>query len=174
MGSLDDEETWTLPALTEDPVRPGLARGSDPARPYRFTKEWAPLERLADLPIPPDAHPLDGCLKLSDLGCGTFLFVVVTGESAGQVWIADSDGGGSIRPVSPSFAACYSEWLDEVTVEGAVTRAREEVRSSPNSDEDIIAALPLARTRLDGAHDSIGRLDSLAGSHPRLRRRRGD
>jgi len=54
-----------------------------------------------------------GCLSLSHNGCGIMDFLIVTGPCRGQVWTDDRCSDNGVYPNASSFAAWYSEWLNE-------------------------------------------------------------
>ncbi len=111
--------------------RAALARPSDPAKPYPFTEPWSAPGPDEALPIPEGSHPFDGCLYLSDIGCGYSYLLVVTGEAAGQVWVDYTAGDGQVSKVADSFDAWYANWLDEALIEGAEKRASDTLWFSP-------------------------------------------
>jgi hypothetical protein len=157
-----DDEMWRFPALAQDPRFPGFARPSDPARPFAFTETFRPPPQIEGWTISRDAHPLDGCLRLNDLGCGFCHFLVVTGRAAGQVWIDNSDSGGDVAPIARDFDGYYTEWLDEATLENAARRARAEAPYSANQDEDVTGAIALGEEMLARRPGSIKVHDELA------------
>ncbi len=108
-----------------------LARPSDPAKPYPFTEPWGAPGPDESLPVPVDSHPFDGCLYLSDLGCGYSYLLVVTGEAVGQVWVDYTAGDGQVSKVADSFDAWYADWLEQALVEAAEKRASETLWFSP-------------------------------------------
>ncbi|MBP7689594.1 MAG: SMI1/KNR4 family protein [Thermoflexales bacterium] len=111
--------------------RATLARPSDPSKPYPFTETWGAPGPDEDLPIPEGSHPFDGCLYLSDIGCGYSYLLVVTGEAAGQVWVDYTAGDGQVSKVADSFDAWYANWLDEALVDAAEKRASNTLWFSP-------------------------------------------
>lgn len=111
--------------------RAALARPSDPAKPYPFTEAWGAPAPDETLPIPEGSHPFDGCLYLSDIGCGYSYLLVVTGEAVGQVWVDYTAGDGQVSKVSDSFDAWYANWLDEALVDAAEKRASNTLWFSP-------------------------------------------
>jgi len=111
--------------------RAALARPSDPAKPYPFTEPWGAPGPDETLPIPDGSHPFDGCLYLSDLGCGYSYLLIVTGEAAGQVWVDYTAGDGQVSKVADDFAAWYAQWLDDSLVDAAEKRASQTLWFSP-------------------------------------------
>lgn len=112
-----------------------LARPSDPARPYPFTEAWSAPGPDEILSIPEGSHPFDGCLYLSDLGCGYGYLLIVTGEAAGQVWVDYTAGDGQVSKVADDFAAWYAHWLDDSLVDAAEKRASQTLWFSPEQPQ---------------------------------------
>ena len=124
--------------------RAALARPSDPARPYPFTEPWGAPGPDETLPIPDGSHPFDGCLYLSDLGCGYSYLLVVTGQAAGQVWVDYTAGDGQVSMVAASFDAWYASWLDEALVDAAEKRASNTLWFSPEDPLlDVVKVLDI-------------------------------
>jgi len=63
------------------------------------------------LPVAAGGHLYDGCVRLTDIGCGYATFLVVTGPQRGMVWVDYSAGDGDIAPVA-GFLDWYGRWLD--------------------------------------------------------------
>jgi uncharacterized protein (TIGR02996 family) len=74
-------------------------------------------------------YPLPGCMELSDAGCGTVSFLVVSGEQAGVIWyvgdllapLPDRDGG------QAGFLAWYEGWLDDWLAPGRIAGWRKSI-----------------------------------------------
>jgi hypothetical protein len=94
---VDDEEA--LHDLREEGRRAGFL-----ATPFPHTTEWPGPGRNGDA-----NYSVAGSLVIGECGCGTFHRLVVTGRSAGQVWLDDPDWGG-LTP-GPDFRDWYLAWL---------------------------------------------------------------
>lgn len=103
--------------------RPSLARVSDPSRPFPLAKAFRPTEES----LAADANPYDGCLKLAEIGCGYFYFLVATGPSQGQVWADYTAGDGEIAPLGVGFLEWYENWLAENIFTAAVRSMRTQI-----------------------------------------------
>jgi SMI1 / KNR4 family (SUKH-1) len=82
----------------------------DLAKPFALTEAWS----MADCKEPEDEVPSayrDGCLAISEHGCGYWSFLVVTGVAAGTVWDDFTCGGTGIHPTGLPFAKWYLKWL---------------------------------------------------------------
>jgi len=80
------------------------------AKPFALTGEWD----QSDCQEPEDEIPetyRDGCLAISEHGCGYWSFLVVTGPERGMVWDDFTCVGTGIRPTGKSFSAWYRGWL---------------------------------------------------------------
>ncbi|WP_328889958.1 SMI1/KNR4 family protein [Streptomyces sp. NBC_00316] len=74
--------------------------------PFPHTRAWPGPGRAGSA-----GYSVQGSLVIAEQGCGMFSRLVVTGESAGQVWCDDPDWGG-LSP-GPDFYDWYTAWLDE-------------------------------------------------------------
>lgn len=93
---VDDEEA--LHDLREEGRRTGFM-----STPFPHTSAWPGPGRAGS------ANSVSGTLVIGECGCGTFSRLVVTGRSAGQVWLDDPVWGG-LTP-GPDFRDWYSAWL---------------------------------------------------------------
>ncbi|MGW0765485.1 SMI1/KNR4 family protein [Streptomyces sp. NPDC002676] len=92
-------EEWAVDDEWEEDRLPGRL-----AKPFPLT---GPLPgRMGEL-----AALLPGTLMLAEQGCGIYLRLVLNGPRAGEIWQIDPDWSGFV-PVSPSFRAWYTEWLE--------------------------------------------------------------
>jgi hypothetical protein len=89
-------------------TRPALSTHPDPARPFPLVQAWRVDEPL---PVAEGGHLYDGCVRLTDIGCGYSTFLVVTGPQRGMVWVDYSAGDGDIAPMD-GFLDWYGRWLD--------------------------------------------------------------
>ncbi|MEU5244091.1 SMI1/KNR4 family protein [Streptomyces asoensis] len=94
---VDDEEA--LHDLRTECLRAGFL-----ATPFPHTADWPGPGRGGDAD-----YSVAGTLVLSEIGCGTFSRLVITGTSAGQVWLDDRSWGGLIP--GPDFHDWYTAWL---------------------------------------------------------------
>ncbi|RCX20742.1 SMI1/KNR4 family protein SUKH-1 [Fontibacillus phaseoli] len=60
---------------------------------------------------------LQGTLTLHNDGCGYYIVMIVSGESAGQLYYIDTCHGQGIHKVSDSFADYYLKWLGRQILE---------------------------------------------------------
>ena len=58
-----------------------------------------------------------GTITISLEGCGYSSFMVITGETRGQVWFNADGGSGGYIPLNLSFLDWYEEWLDELFID---------------------------------------------------------
>lgn len=63
------------------------------------------------------SEALQGTISLHDDGCGYYIVMVVSGESAGQLYYIDTCHGQGIRKVSDTFADYYLKWLERKILE---------------------------------------------------------
>ena len=100
------------PVFVDIRPRPEIDRPADPSRPFLLEGPWP--RRDNDVLPAEDAHPLDGCTLLSEMGDGYQCFLVVTGRRAGEVWEDFTHGEAyeAIRPAGCTFLAWYERWLD--------------------------------------------------------------
>ncbi|MFD2555156.1 hypothetical protein [Sphingobacterium tabacisoli] len=62
---------------------------------------------------------LNGILPVAGIGCGEYYFLVVTGESRGEIWIDHRDNWGGISPLLDDqgrryrFDTWFNDWLKE-------------------------------------------------------------
>jgi hypothetical protein len=94
---VDDEEA--LYDLWAECMRVGFL-----ATPFPHTTEWPGPGRGGD-----SDYSVAGTLVLSEMGCGEFARLVITGSKAGQVWLDDRPWGG-LTP-GPDFRDWYTAWL---------------------------------------------------------------
>ncbi|MFF3160927.1 SMI1/KNR4 family protein [Streptomyces sp. NPDC003273] len=94
---VDDEEA--LHDLREEGRRAGFL-----STPFPHTTEWPGPGKDGDA-----NYSVGGSLIIGECGCGTFHRLVVTGRSAGQVWL-DDPGWGGLTP-GPDFRDWYLAWL---------------------------------------------------------------
>lgn len=101
-------------------------------RPFRLAAAWSVDEPL---PLPGGASPYDGCLYLSDQGCGCFDFLVVQGERAGEVWTDDTATrcGGAAAPTGRDFRSWFDAWLDGHIASALGAAARAALRAGQRS-----------------------------------------
>ncbi len=95
-------------------------------------------------------HPFDKSLRLCELGCGYFEFLVLEGPSAGEVWSdhSSSDQDIHIQRAAPGFLDWYERWLDDMTFACACTAARRRVLDGERgADPVIVARLPRSEQR---------------------------
>jgi hypothetical protein len=174
-----------------------LARPPDPGKPFLVRDEWVVHDatgKLNPLPVPKGANPYDGCVVLTDMGCGYFSFLVVHGERAGEVWLdytaAMSDA--VMQPSGAHFLAWLEAWLDGSIGFGIVERAREalergEGERAPQHDlvvrhegvvalraGDITSAIQRATLdaylgRRDDAHAALAIAEGIDAKRPALR-----
>ena len=92
--------------------RPEIDRPADPSRPFLLEGPWP--RRDSDVLPAKDAHPLDGCTLLSEIGDGYQCFLVITGPRAGEVWEDFTHGEAfeAIRPTGSTFLTWYEQWID--------------------------------------------------------------
>jgi hypothetical protein len=160
-------------------------RAPEVARPFPLAGEWCPIDKgiLVPPPIGPDAHLYDGTIQLGEIGCGYFYFLVVTGPSAGTVWVDYTAGDGSIAPLA-AFLDWYEAWLDgcvtnllggavrDALAAGAPSEHDAHVRRwvtsftalaerpmAPYADRANLAAVRLYLGEQDAARALIARLD---------------
>lgn len=80
----------------------------DLAKPFPLVAAWN--EALPfDVDVPAELR--DGCLGLSDIGCGYWVFLVVTGPQRGFVWEDYSAAAEGITPTGMTFHEWYHGWL---------------------------------------------------------------
>ncbi|HEX7840351.1 MAG TPA: SMI1/KNR4 family protein, partial [Kofleriaceae bacterium] len=73
-----------------------------------------PLDRAAGYVVAaPRGAPWTRGLPLAHLGCGYAAVIALDGAARGEVWI-DARAVGVVRPVSPSAAALYLDWIDRL------------------------------------------------------------
>jgi hypothetical protein len=96
--------------------RPAIDRPADPSRPFLLEGPWP--RRDEDVLPADDAHPLDGCTLLCEMGDGYRCFLVVTGRRAGEVWEDHTHAVAyeAIRPTGCSFLTWYEQWLGSAIV----------------------------------------------------------
>ncbi|WP_369224156.1 SMI1/KNR4 family protein [Streptomyces sp. R39] len=93
-------EEWAMDDEWEEDRLPGRL-----AEPFPLTE---PLPgRIGE---PTDALTR-GTLMLAEVGCGSFVRLVLNGPHVGEVWQIDPDWGGFI-PASPGFRTWYTDWLE--------------------------------------------------------------
>lgn len=80
---------------------------SDPGRPCPLEGEW----KLGD-ELPAKGNLFDGCVFLSEIGCGYQALLVLHGPEAGKVYEDYTAGDGSIRPVADDFGAWVQRHAD--------------------------------------------------------------
>lgn len=118
-----------LPLPSSDEPAPPDAVTARSDRPFLLTEAWHPLSDDGAPRPPPfaDAHPdaavLDGVMPLTDLGDGSFAFLVLSGPRAGDVWEDRTAEGGPLSPVEP-LLSWYERWLDELLVDGLMEAMR--------------------------------------------------
>ncbi|WP_437543577.1 SMI1/KNR4 family protein [Sorangium sp. So ce367] len=136
--------------------RPPLSRPAEMDKPFRLRERWAVLDaegRPNPLPIPAGDNPYDGCLYLSDKGCGYFDFLVVTGDLAGQVWsdFTAAEGDAEVGPTGLSFRGWYMGWLDMSLASVIVTHARRALAGQALADAERQALVAHERVVAPGA-----------------------
>lgn len=101
----------TITASASTGPRPEMGVQPRLSRPFPLDRPWSVEDPL---PIAHDAHVYDGCVPLTDEGCGYFTFLAVSGPAAGMVWLDDSAAvqGGGIRPAGVRFARWMEDWMD--------------------------------------------------------------
>ncbi|MFE3634035.1 SMI1/KNR4 family protein [Streptomyces sp. NPDC059168] len=100
MGLMEEaDEDCALPDLRGEDRRPGFL-----STPFPYTSEWPGPGKGGSAD-----YSVEGSLVIAEVGCGTFHRLVVTGGSAGQVWLDDPDWGG-LTP-GPDFRDWYAAWL---------------------------------------------------------------
>ncbi|MDX9719449.1 MAG: SMI1/KNR4 family protein [Myxococcota bacterium] len=95
------------------PERAPLRCAASLLRPFPLERAWSVEEEPP--PFSPGSTPYDGCLELSDLGCGYFTFLVVNGARRGEVWIDYSAAmdDAKLEPIAASFRDWFErQWLD--------------------------------------------------------------
>lgn len=92
--------------------RPQIDRPADPSRPFLLEGPWP--RRDDDVLPETDAHPLDGCTLLSEMGDGYRCFLVITGRRAGEVWEDHTLAVAyeAVVPTGDAFLTWYERWLD--------------------------------------------------------------
>lgn len=82
----------------------------DLARPFALTADWEmPGDTEPEYRIPSAYR--DGCLAISEHGCGYWSFLVVTGPAAGTVWDDYTCADGGIYTTGLPFSQWYKKWL---------------------------------------------------------------
>lgn len=82
--------------------------GSHPSRPFSLMSAYKNGDAL-----PEGAHPHDGCIRLSEIGCGYQAFLVVRGDRAGEVWDDYLAGDGDFAKVADDFGSWMHRWADQ-------------------------------------------------------------
>ena len=96
-------------------------------KPFPFTKEWniEPVKTVDDPYFLKreneyyKAKWLNGSLKISNMGCGIWVNLVIKGEEYGNLWIDHRSSDQGIRPLKTKtlsrlqFMDWYELWLDE-------------------------------------------------------------
>ncbi|MFJ9827231.1 SMI1/KNR4 family protein [Streptomyces sp. NPDC101160] len=99
-AGVDDD--WAVDAEWREDRQPGRL-----ATPFALTEPLrGPLRALPESLTP-------GTLTLSELGCGTYDRLVLTGPHAGEIWHLDPDWAGFV-PRHADFRSWYEEWLNAV------------------------------------------------------------
>ncbi|MFO0555309.1 MAG: SMI1/KNR4 family protein [Polyangiaceae bacterium] len=146
--------------------REPLARPAEVRRPFALSAAWSPVDAPRPPNLPEDANPYDGCLVLSEIGCGYFHLLVVNGERAGEVWSDYTAADGALAPAAASFGQWYEGWLDRTLgalLETAARDAWHKRRASPLHGS-IATAAPLLVYPLPA---SIGTIELYLGQRER-------
>jgi hypothetical protein len=80
-----------------------------------FENPWVPLGPLAApfaLESDQQGANYDGCLMVSQRGCGGWTFLIVSGPQRGEVWYDDTVVDQGWARAAESFVAWYERWLE--------------------------------------------------------------
>jgi hypothetical protein len=110
----DGSEANWAPRRIAAEIEPGSL-----AKPFPHTGSFQLPESVSPCPIHPCAHDdeddpcwWNGSIMISEIGCGAFYRLVVSGPASGQVWIEDF-GCDDILSPGPDFYNWYMNWLDK-------------------------------------------------------------
>jgi hypothetical protein len=147
---------------------PLVARVPIVARAFPLEAPYAPVDENGNLRPPPvagDSHLYDGCLFLTEIGCGYFHFLVVSGPRRGEVWADYTAGDGSIYPVAGSFLEFYEYWLNGYVRAELANEVRQALfNRQPRCErhDDVVALQPVFVRDLDDARVSDAELGDYA------------
>ena len=176
-----DEDAYDRWIERGDPVRP-----ADTCRDFVLDGPFYPfrMDPRCHHFLPSGAHPLDGCVRLADMGCGESAFLVVRGPRAGEVWIDQSQAAWPIRPVARSFLEWFERRLD-LAVAAAIAAAVPRALVSGDIEPELVeATAPIVESVWDAwrglppapqSDDALDLATAASGfAHLRLWQRRRD
>jgi hypothetical protein len=135
-----------LPAVTAN-----VPRGARVDRPFLLDAAFAAEDDDGDPrapPLPSDAHLLDGCIEIAEIGCGDAWLLVVNGARTGEVWRDATAGAGELAPEAP-FRDWIGAWLDLTLARAAERLARR--RDAPGDRAAALDVLGRVRPLLTAA-----------------------
>lgn len=98
----------SLPVDPED-LAGAVPERANPARPFAFEGDWT-MEDPGPLLLPAGVHPYDGCVRLTDVGCGGAELLAVTGPRAGWV-VTDCVPSGGVFGLNQPIETWFTAWL---------------------------------------------------------------